>query len=311
MEASALPLTDHVLMRRGTTAAINGYAGVVGELLVDTTKNTVVLPSGTAGTNYALAREDVTVTAGNGITLTVGGTGVASTTLAQGFTIQANMSALLAPAGTKGQLLETNANNQLAVNMDLAYDTSTGTLSIVAADGTTVYDSVTIPNAVTALSIAELLTASAGQPVDGNTSGKFLHLRYTLSSGSNSDVYINVTDLVDVYTAGNGLSLTGNEFAVVAADGSISVTASGVSVGIKSGEAILKKDGTTSELYIDTAALNQAINEVTVVSEDTGNVLQSGTDDGALLKLATGANLLSVNASGELFVPSDLGVITA
>lgn len=307
----ALALDKHLQQRRGTTAQIETYAGAIGELVVDTVKNTLVLMSGTAGTNFPLARESITVSAGDGVTLKVNNTAVESTTLANNFLIQADMAGLLATPGANGSLLTTDENGKLKASLDMTYNAGTGVLSILAADGSTVYDSVTIPNAVTALNSVELLVASAQTPVDGHTSGTFIHFQYTLASGGTQDIYLDVTSLIDVYTAGNGLSLSNGQFAVVPADGSIDVSSSGVKVSILAGETILKKDTTTNELYIDQNALNQAVNEVTVVSANTGNIIIAGTDGGALLKLAASNNMAALDANGDLYVPLDMGVLTS
>lgn len=314
-DAAALDLAKHVLLRRGDTAAINGYAGAMGEAVVDTTKHTLVLVSGTAGTNYPLAQEARTVTAGAGVTLTVDGSSVASATLAKDFTVSVSLDDVLAPAGTKGQLLDTDDDGKLKANLDLAYDASTGKLQILAADGETVYDEVVIPNAVTALESVELVTATAGAPVtvaegDSRTTGTFIKFIYKLADNTNKTIFVDVTTLVDVYTAGDGLSLTGNKFSAKLGKGLKFDSDKAIAVDVKAGEGILKQDATDGSLYVDTNALNAAVNEVTVVSEDTGNVVKAGTDGGALVKLASGNNMIMVNDDGELYVPLDMGVIS-
>ena len=58
-----------ILNKRGTTSAVNGYTGSVGELVVDTDRNTVVVQNGTAG-GVALAKATTKIIAGAGVSIT-------------------------------------------------------------------------------------------------------------------------------------------------------------------------------------------------------------------------------------------------
>ena len=49
---------------------------------------------------------------------------------------------------------------------------------------------------------------------EGQAAGTYLKLTWNTDSGKGQPMYINVTDLVDVYTAGTGLNLKGKEFSV-------------------------------------------------------------------------------------------------
>lgn len=300
---TVLPLDKHVLQRRGTTTAINGYAGVVGEVLIDTTKNTVVLPSGTAGVNYPLAKESRAITAGAGISLTQGGSTVATATLAADLTVSADTQNLIAA----NDLLTVDANGKLAADFTLSYDASTGVFNVLGSDGTTSLASVTVPASTSALTVAELLVATPSSPVDGHTSGTYLHFQYRLSNNSLVDLYTDVSSLIDVYTAGDGISITNNQVSAVAGNG-ISVTSSGVAVKLLSSQNILTFDS-NGNLYIDTTALHSETDQV-IVSTDASNVVTAGTDGGALVKVAASGNALTVNASNELIVPLDAGVIS-
>lgn len=301
---TVLPMNVHFLHRRGTTAKINTYAGAAGEILIDLTKNTLVLPSGTAGTNYVLAREDRTITAGNGISLTVNGSVAASATLAENFAIGVTPSALIAP----NDILTTDATTgKIKSDFSLAYDNTTGVFSVLAGDGTTVKATVTVPSHLSMLASATLEVASAGTPVNGAITGTFLHFVFNLSNGTTSSVYANVTDLIDIYTAGNGLTLTNGQFAAKVGVGLEVDPTNGIQVKVLSTENILKADG-NGALYIDTTALTAATNQ-TIVSADTGNIVSAGSDGGSFLKLAASGNGLAVNDSGELIMPLDMGVL--
>ena len=49
---------------------------------------------------------------------------------------------------------------------------------------------------------------------EGQTAGTYLKLTWNTDSGKSGPMFINVTDLIDVYTAGSGLNLNGKEFYV-------------------------------------------------------------------------------------------------
>ena len=49
---------------------------------------------------------------------------------------------------------------------------------------------------------------------EGQTAGTYLKLTWNTDSGKSGPMFINVTDLIDVYTAGSGLNLNGKEFSV-------------------------------------------------------------------------------------------------
>ena len=301
---TVLPLNLHIRQRRGTTAQINAYDGVVGEILVDTTKNTAVLPSGTAGVNYPLARESRTITAGSGIDLAVGGVAAASATLAADYSIAVDPSDFVAA----NDILTVDSNGKIASDFSLSYNNVTGVFSVLAGDGTTVKATVTVPSHLSLLQSAALETATAASPVNGNVTGTYLHFVFNKSDGTTSDVYANLTDLIDIYTAGNGLTLTNGAFAAKVGAGLEVDPTNGIQLKILSTESILKTDS-NGNVYIDTTALTNATNQV-IVSADSGNVIGSGTDNGALLKLAPSANALTVNGSGELIVPLDMGVLS-
>ena len=48
----------------------------------------------------------------------------------------------------------------------------------------------------------------------GQTAGTYLKLTWNTDSGKTEPMFINVTDLIDVYTAGTGLNLEGKEFSI-------------------------------------------------------------------------------------------------
>lgn len=123
-------------------------------------------------------------------------------------------------------------------------------------------------------------------PQIGIKAGTYLHFVWLLSDGSVRDTYVDVTDLIDIYTAGQGISISGKEIAVKLGSGlqfdgtgNIEFNAQGVSESIvdnivSSTEGNALKEGSDGKLTVN------------VVSADAGNLVTKGTDNGALLTKA-------------------------
>lgn len=116
---------------------------------------------------------------------------------------------------------------------DIVKDTDSGDYAAIyhlTKDGT---------NTGAAINIPKDLFVKEGKVVDnpaGQPAGKYIEL--TLQNQANP-IYINVADLVDAYTAGNGITISAtNEVSakVVAANG-LSVGASGIAMGLASADA--------------------------------------------------------------------------
>ena len=63
------------------------------------------------------------------------------------------------------------------------------------------------------LNDAELVTATESSPVNGNTSGTFVKFTFN-ADGGNKVIYLDVTSLIDVYTAGNGVAVNGKTISI-------------------------------------------------------------------------------------------------
>ena len=325
-------LSGPFLLKRGTTAKVNAYKGPVGEVVVDTTKSTLVVQDNTTNGGVPLAKESRSFTPGTGVKINNGTTAV---TLAEDMTIAVNPAGLVDAAS--GTLTTDATSGLLKTAFTLSYTAATGVLNVIGADGSTTVATVTIPSSVSALTTAEMLVASTQNPVDGHTSGTFLHFAYTLSTGSTTDLYIDVTSLIDIYTAADD-SVTVSNYTIavkVKPNSGIETTSTGIAAKIKansglavdadglqtvvntnagltvgaSGIGIALSSTVGNQLQFDASGnlLVPAAEAVTVVSTDSGNVIQTGTDSGALLKLASANNALMTNSSNELIVPLDCG----
>lgn len=63
------------------------------------------------------------------------------------------------------------------------------------------------------LSDVELVTATESSTVNGNTSGTFVKFTFNADGGSKV-IYLDVTSLIDVYTAGNGVAVDGKTISI-------------------------------------------------------------------------------------------------
>lgn len=112
-------------------------------------------------------------------------------------------------------------------------------------------------------------------PQVGLKSGTYLHFIWALSDNSVVDTYVDVTELIDVYTAGQGINIAGHTISAK------------LGTGIKFDESGNIVVDFTNTVSTDT---NNALKEgadgklsVKVVSANAGNVIKTGTDQGALL----------------------------
>lgn len=157
--------------------------------------------------------------------------------------------------------------------------------AVFNGDDKTVEDG-TSPASVT---FADKSTASvtfnvAGTTISGNISftprvglkaGTYLHFIWALSDNSVVDTYVDVIELIDVYTAGQGITIVGNTISAK------------LGTGIKfdkSGNIVVDFANTISSAADN--AIKAGVDgklSVKVVSADAGNVIKTGTDKGALL----------------------------
>lgn len=320
---------------RGTTAQHAAYTGAAGELTVDTTKKAVVVHDGTTAGGITMAREDRQISVGSGLKI---GTGAAAT-LAADFEIDVDIANLISSksgnalvaadaAGEDGklfvapqdvanliadddELLYKNDDGKIASGLDLAYNTTTGKFDITNHAGD-IIATVTVPSSVSMLQNAELVVdPTYGDPAVVHT-GTFMHFTFKLADGTTSDLYVDVTTLIDVYTNGDGLALSSNQFSVKLGDGLKFDNDKNVAakyddmVSAKSGNALAVAGGADEDGKLYVAAQ-------TVVSADADNLAVAGTDGGVLV---TCANVKSTTAgnqiqcdSGKLMVVSDYGTM--
>lgn len=171
-------------------------------------------------------------------------------------------------------------SNTLGSKFDFYYNPITGRF-----DATGAYDRIiattTIPSAVSSLENVTVEKDPAGQPA-----GTYLHFKFRLTDGTTTELYVNVNELANYYTAGPGIIIT--------PDGEVKID-----------EPWMRE------------AMGKAIEDgfVNVVSKDANNLVKKGSDGGAFVdatEIVVGpstdeGNALTVGSDNKLYMPLDLG----
>ena len=324
-------LSGPFLHKRGATDKVAAYTGPLGEIVIDSGKKTISVQDGTTQGGTLLVNENRTLTPGTGVQID-GATAAANLSANRTISVKfddlvssktGNTLVLASDGGEDGKLFvpAVNVNDlidsndellhvdgtsgKIATGLDFAYNTTTGKLDITNYAGTVVA-TVTIPSSVSMLESAELVTNPAGQPA-----GTYFHFVFRLADNTTSDLYVDVTSLIDIYTAGAGIDITSNKVSVdLTTGGGLEMSAVGDAgtlqvkmsdlVSADAGNAI-EVSSTDGKLFVDPGV---------VVSTDTGNIITAGTDGGALLKLAASNNAAELDTNGALIVPLDCGVLS-
>lgn len=321
---------------RGTTAQHASYTGPAGELTVDTTKKAVVVQDGTTAGGITMAREDRQISVGSGLII---GSADVSHDLASDFTVNIDFAnvvssktgnALEVASGTgedgklyvapqdvdnliaaNDELLWKDANGKIATGIELEYNTTTGKFDIKNHAGNIVA-TVTVPSSVSMLQNAELVVNPSGQPV-----GTYLHFVFNLADGTTRDLYVDVTSLIDVYTAGPGVDITSNKVSAdITAGGGLEFSTTGDAGTLQVAKADLVSAKSGNALTVASGAGEDGklfVESMTVVSADANNMITAGTDGGALLTCADARSTATDNQivcdSNKLFVASDYGTM--
>ena len=196
-----------------------------------------------------------------------------------------------------GDPLLTTRNAKLVSGLSMRYNNVTGLVELIGVHGTAIASAV-IPTAMTMIKSVNLVDNPAGQPA-----GTYIHFQFQLSDGSTSDMYLNVNRLAQAYSAGDGIDID--------TTGKISVSHDFVE---DIADDVIDKE-LAARGKIKTA-IDDAVDDITVVSTDLHNVIRKGRDDGAYLDAATIAsaisdefNVVSKNAGNQLTKGTDGGAM--
>lgn len=172
---------------------------------------------------------------------------------------------------------------------DIVKDTDSGDYAAIyhlTKDGTNTGAAINIPKDLFVKS-GEIVDNPVGQPA-----GKYIKL--TLQN-QDEPIYINVADLVDAYTAGNGItiSLTNEVSAKVVAANGLSVGTSGIAMGLASADA---NGAMSSDQFTKLAGIDEGATADTITLNGTATKTPSfyaptaaGTKGQQLVSNGTGA----------------------
>lgn len=112
-----------------------------------------------------------------------------------------------------GNILSLDGKN-ISATVSLSYDENSKSIKLVGKDGA---DLGTV-DATPFIKDGMISNAELATDPEGKESGKYLVLTWNTDAGESEPTYIPLTELVDVYTAGNAISISAdNEVAVVVA----------------------------------------------------------------------------------------------
>lgn len=187
------------------------------------------------------------------------------------------------------------ADNMMLADIALEFDPAAGKLTLLGKAGAVISELMlpVCPGLPTVVEILQNYTPPAPDGYEENPyqEGTYLHMQFRLSNGNETDVYIDVAKLVDVYTAGRGISVEDNV----------------ISARLKEGGGLAYAHGTTA-LMVDGAAL---------VAEDDLILRADGGKIASQLGVAVDAEnntvqLIGQNGAviGEAKLPATLGLPT-
>lgn len=160
---------------------------------------------------------------------------------------------------------------KIATGIDFNYDALTGKLSATNHSGTEVA-TATIPSAVSALEHVEVETDPEGQPA-----GTYIHFLFRLTDGTEQSLYLDVKRLANYYTAGDGISISGDSVISVNKDWVANVADEQIA-------SALEPDGDITEAIVD--GINKAIEDGEAIDTAIKDGIDKAIEDGGAIDTA-------------------------
>jgi len=306
--------------RRGTTTQHATFAGLVAELTVDTTKDTVVVHDGATSGGFPLAREDLSNVSGAIILQLLSGAALNAVSIS-GATISAssfnggNISATTISASTfnagtiSGSTLSAVTVNGSTISGATinASTISGGTISAAALNGSTVSGATISASTFNAGTISGSILSAV--TINGSTLSAVTLNQVTVSGGTISAVTINGSNISGGTISGavhNGGSMSGTTISASTFNGGTisGTTLSAVTINTATISAPTINGGTMSGTTLSACTLNAAIVSGITLNGSTfptgvgvsGQVLQ--TNGAGALSWAAAADAASETVSG-------------
>lgn len=116
------------------------------------------------------------------------------------------------------------SDNLVRADVSMRFDPDTSRLSLLGKDNA-VLSEIALPVAPGLPVVVELLQdftppAPEGFVESPYPEGTYLHMRFLVEGGKETDIYLDVSKLVDIYTGGRGIAVENNKISIVIKDGS-------------------------------------------------------------------------------------------
>lgn len=189
-------------------------------------------------------------------------------------------------------LLALDCCGRLVLDLGLKYTPQTGKLELLNTSGAPV-SVVTVPTGASVLEGAEVVTDPSGQPA-----GTYLKMTFVLADETTTDVFIDLEDISQTYTAGEGVAIENNEVSVKLATQDSGLAFDPDDNGLKADLSVFAGDG----LQVATEALT--LTKHVTVKPGAGIMLDTVAEDetkAVAVDLADGQPLLrlAIPAGGD------------
>ena len=280
-------------LRRGTTTQHNAFTGAVGEVTVDTTKDTVVVHDGTTVGGKPLATEEFVTSAiqtkDNSDEITEGATNLYFTNA------RATAAVSVTDSGGDGSL---------------AYNSTTGVITYTGPSATDVrahfsaVTCITITDGAVATTITQYTDALARSAVSVTDSGGDGSLAYNSTTGVFTFTGPSASDVRAHFSAGTGVTITDGAVAIGQAVG----TGSNVTFNDLTVSGNLTVSGSTTTVNTETINLADNIitlnsNEAGTPSQNAGIEVERGTSTNVALQWNETTDVWEYTVDGTNYIP--------
>lgn len=217
-------------------------------------------------------------------------------------------------------------DNLLRARLSMSFDPATSRLALLGRDDAVVSE-LALPVAPGLPTVVEILQDIVPPLPEGFLEnpyprGTYLHMRFRLADGKTTDIYINVSKLVDIYTGGLGIAIEDNAVSVrVLDDGVLGFSKDG-SLRLFKRELISAdadnalRIGSDNRLYAegggitaDKVGLGLTVDSDGVVSIDVDALAEALADKIKSGISSDSGNILSLGSDGKPYLPADLGTL--